>query len=149
MSAATLPAPASGAMLTEPESVKRFILGGNATFTLVSASTGKRFTFKMRKPEGKPTFVSLLTGSCNESDYSYLGTMFNGSTAVRHTRGSKVAADAPSAKALAWFLKNLLTANYVSPMMEFWHEGRCGMCGRKLTDPESIARGIGPVCADK
>jgi len=24
--------------------------------------------------------------------------------------------------------------------------GQCGMCGRKLTDPESIRRGTGPVC---
>lgn len=27
--------------------------------------------------------------------------------------------------------------------------GVCGMCGRTLTDEESRARGIGPVCADK
>lgn len=27
--------------------------------------------------------------------------------------------------------------------------GRCGCCGRELTDPESIAAGIGPVCAGR
>lgn len=27
--------------------------------------------------------------------------------------------------------------------------GRCAVCSRDLTDPESIERGIGPVCADK
>jgi hypothetical protein len=27
--------------------------------------------------------------------------------------------------------------------------GHCGVCGRTLTDPESIARGIGPVCAGR
>lgn len=27
--------------------------------------------------------------------------------------------------------------------------GACSMCGRTLTDPESIAAGIGPVCAEK
>jgi hypothetical protein len=27
--------------------------------------------------------------------------------------------------------------------------GRCSVCSRDLTDPESIARGIGPVCAEK
>lgn len=27
--------------------------------------------------------------------------------------------------------------------------GRCGICGRELTDPVSIERGIGPICADK
>jgi hypothetical protein len=27
--------------------------------------------------------------------------------------------------------------------------GKCGICGRKLTTPESLAYGIGPVCRDK
>lgn len=27
--------------------------------------------------------------------------------------------------------------------------GSCGCCGRELTDPESIARGIGPVCIEQ
>lgn len=27
--------------------------------------------------------------------------------------------------------------------------GRCGVCGRKLEDESSVARGIGPVCAQK
>lgn len=27
--------------------------------------------------------------------------------------------------------------------------GRCACCGLKLTDPESVERGIGPICAEK
>lgn len=27
--------------------------------------------------------------------------------------------------------------------------GHCGVCGRTLTDPDSIDRGIGPVCAER
>ena len=27
--------------------------------------------------------------------------------------------------------------------------GRCSVCSRDLTDPESIARGVGPICAGK
>ena len=33
--------------------------------------------------------------------------------------------------------------------LEVWHQGSCGKCGRPLTVPESIASGIGPVCASK
>ena len=30
------------------------------------------------------------------------------------------------------------------------HEyGQCSCCGRELTNPESVARGIGPICADR
>ena len=28
-----------------------------------------------------------------------------------------------------------------------FHDGKCGRCGRKLTVPESIQSGLGPVCA--
>lgn len=27
--------------------------------------------------------------------------------------------------------------------------GQCACCGRELTDPESVERGIGPICAEK
>jgi hypothetical protein len=27
--------------------------------------------------------------------------------------------------------------------------GHCCICNRELTNPESVARGIGPICADK
>lgn len=34
--------------------------------------------------------------------------------------------------------------------IRYGHEiGACGVCGRTLTNPESIAAGIGPVCAGK
>ncbi|MCH9729159.1 MAG: hypothetical protein K0U84_05675 [Actinomycetia bacterium] len=29
------------------------------------------------------------------------------------------------------------------------HSGNCGFCGRKLTDPASVERGIGPECLKK
>jgi hypothetical protein len=29
------------------------------------------------------------------------------------------------------------------------HSGRCGRCGRTLTTPDSIERGLGPECAHK
>ena len=35
-------------------------------------------------------------------------------------------------------------------MMRYGHAtGVCGVCGRALSDPESVALGIGPVCAGK
>lgn len=40
--------------------------------------------------------------------------------------------------------------NVEKALAEYGHQkGRCGICNRTLTDPESIARGIGPVCADR
>ena len=59
--------------------IKTFALAGNATFTVTSKRTGTRFTFKIRQPKPTtPHFVKVLTGPNNESDYRFIGTIFDG-----------------------------------------------------------------------
>ena len=132
--------------LTDPDQAHDFILAGNATVTIVSVKTGARFTYKIRQPkDDSPHFIKVLTGADNESDYQFLGTVFDGDN-YRHGRRSAIGEDAPSARAWAWFWDRL-TRGLDLDAVEVWHEGRCGRCGRKLTVPESIATGLGPVCA--
>jgi len=125
--------------------IETFMMAGNATLTLKSEKTGVHFTYRVRASEdGKVSFVSLMNGPDNEKNYSYLGTIRDGIFA--HGAKSKIGADAPSAKAFTWF-HNHLKSSTVPAQLQVWHEGRCGRCGRKLTHPESIERGIGPECA--
>lgn len=145
----------SGAELA-PQYRREYLLSGDATATFVSRSTGVRFTFRVRQStppkfelgcEGpQPHFVSVLDGPENTSDYSYLGTIFDGRT-FRHGARSYIAPNAPSAKAFAWCWAHLDD----DKSLEFavYHLGHCGRCGRPLTTPESIERGLGPVCAEK
>jgi hypothetical protein len=139
---------AEPARMTEAEKVLRFALAGNATFTIVSLKTGTRFTFKVRAKDERMSFVSLLTGSDNENDFSYLGTIFSDSRTFRHGRKSRITEDAPSSRAFAWFWSKLL-GGALPETMEFHHAGRCGRCGRKLTVPESVETGLGPECATR
>ena len=136
------------ARLLTGESAARFILSGKARITLVSQRTGARFTYRIASPsKGADAihFVSLLSGSDNESDYTFLGTIFGAST-YRHGRRSSVGSDTPSARAFEWAWSHL--AKQVLPgQLEIWHEGRCGACGRVLTVPDSIENGLGPICA--
>lgn len=126
----------------------QFLLAGRARFTFVSEKTGTRFTFRVtQKDATSPHFVSVLTGSDNESSYTYMGCIFGDKT-FRATRGSKVSQDAASFKAFAWAW-SYLSRGEMPPSMELWHEGRCGRCGRALTVPESIESGIGPVCESR
>lgn len=127
--------------------VREFILAGNATFTLRSAKTGTRFTYKIRHPEDKPHFVSVLTGSDNESDFTFLGTIFPDGK-YKHGARAKITQEAPSAQAFGWFYSKL-NQGELHPQLEVWHEGRCGRCGRKLTVPESVENGLGPECIKK
>lgn len=124
---------------------KKFVLAGNATFTLTSKKTGKRFTYKVRQPQpDKPHFVSLLSGANNESDFNFLGTIFS-DTAFVHGKRSRISRKAPSAMAFNWFWDHI--NNLPEDKVEVHHEGKCCRCGRKLTVPSSIESGIGPECA--
>lgn len=129
------------------EAIKAFLLAGNATVTFQNPTTGNRFTYKITKGKEPtaPHFVKVLTGQDNESDYTYLGCIFDG-LSFRVTAKSRIAADAPSARVFAWVWVRVLNSMDLGPI-EIWHEGRCGKCGRKLTVPESVARGLGPECA--
>lgn len=137
--------------LTSAADALRFALAGNARLTLVSKKTGQRFTYRVRQPKGEagqkpsPHFVQLLSGPDNTADYQFLGTIFNAQE-YRPGRKSRIGAAAPSARAWAWFWPRL-AAGHLPEALEVWHEGRCGRCGRALTVPESIERGIGPECA--
>jgi hypothetical protein len=126
---------------------RQFALAGKSTFTVHNPSTGNRFTFKVTKgkQETAPHFVKVMTGPDNESSFTYLGTIFNG-TNYAHGRKSPISQEAPSAKAFAFVwsrIDNLPTA------LEFMHAGKCCRCGRKLTVPESIECGYGSECASK
>lgn len=139
--------------ITSAADALRFALAGNARLTLVSKKTQHRFTYRIRQPKEPnqppgaepPHFVQVLTGPDNTGDFTFLGTIFKRGE-YRIGRKSPISAAAPSAMAWAWFWPRLLK-DRIPETMEVWHEGRCGRCGRALTVPESIERGIGPECA--
>ena len=141
---------AESAMLRQG-SERAYILAGDARFTLVSKRTGQRFTYRVEHVEGTEMFpgdkwfVSVLTGPNNSEDYTYAGTIF-ASGKFRHTRNSKIDATAPSFVAFDWAWRNI---ERLDGRVEVWHLGCCSRCGRDLTDPESIAIGLGPICAGK
>jgi hypothetical protein len=130
------------------ENAITFILAGNATFTLRSAKTGARYTYKVRKNEDKPGvwFVGYLTGSDNESDFTPLANIRD--RKVRLNSKMKNFEKSAPWVALNWFLTNLF-ANITPGNIEIFHAGRCGRCGRKLTVPESVTDGFGPECIGK
>jgi hypothetical protein len=133
--------------IQDPKHRYEYMLAGNAKVTLVSKKSGARFTYQIRRKDLEDKrflhFVSLLRGPDNQADYMFLGTIFGGEQ-YRHSKKSPIGPDAPGAKAFEWAWNNLASQD-----MEVWHSGACSRCGRELTDPASIARGLGPVCAEK
>ncbi len=126
--------------LTKP---RDFVFAGRAHFSLRNARTGARYTYKVTRPkkqfvEGTTVFfVSYRTAE----GWTYLGMI--AFDKFKLTKASKMPFNDPSVKGIIWLLRNL---DDIEPPMEFYHEGRCAKCGRRLTDPESIKTGFGPHC---
>lgn len=97
--------------------------------------------------EASRVFHFFADGPDNDNDFLYMGTIF--SDGFKSTKRSRVTPTAPSFAAFAWFLARMPRGGELaaSDVIEVWHEGKCGRCGRKLTVPESLERGIGPDCA--
>ena len=47
----------------------------------------------------------------------------------------------------AWFWRAVNESQAALTQAEVWHDGHCSCCGKKLTVPESLSTGIGPICA--
>lgn len=141
------------AQLRDPQRTIAFMLAGSAYVTFQSRRTGNRFTYKIsqasesRNGKPPPHFVALLVGPDNSRSYEFLGTIFE-RKAYAHGRNSKVSESATGAIAFMWVWRKL-SAGQMHEELDVWHEGRCGRCGRRLTTPESIETGLGPVCAGR
>lgn len=147
----------SRAQITDPRWALDYVLAGRGKFTIVSVRSGARFTYKIQSPppmddryQGNPNqgtvpmpplFVKVLASD----DYLFVG--FIRGRNFKHSTKAKVSADAPSFQAFNWLYRMLLAGRLPEDKIEFWHEGKCGKCGRALTVPESIQRGLGPICA--
>lgn len=134
------------------DDVTAFITAGDATFTVVSKLTGKRFTFRVVKARRAPEdqrppvwWVHVLIGPDNTCDYGFLGTI-RATGDYAPSPKSKIGPKAPSRIAWEWFIWYLTEKRDLHRDCEVWHEGACGRCGRKLTVPESIKNGFGPKC---
>lgn len=127
-----------------------FLLAGNAHVTFQSRKTGTRFTYRVRQAKQRegggtpPHFVAVLTGPDNGASYEYLGFLRDGRF-IHGGRQARIEASAQSAVAFAWVWR-CLSAGKMHLELAVYHEGRCGRCGRRLTDPLSISTGLGPKC---
>jgi len=122
------------------DSKRDFILGGNAIVTFKSLKTNKHYTYKIKKAKNIDIYFVSVLFNADSKQYQYIGCI-NSKKQFISTKNSKVSINAISFRAFNWSWNNLNADE-----MEIWHEGRCGRCGRSLTDPESIRLGFGPIC---
>ena len=132
-------------VIRDVKHVRQFMFAGKATLTLKSEASGDHYTLKINKMKDKQGlfFVSLLSSA---NQYTYLGMIVGTVPMFKLTAKSKMSEDSTPVRAVKYFLNHLVEHNQIAPKLEVRHEGCCGRCGRELTHPDSIDRGIGPEC---
>lgn len=127
----------------------RFFEGGHAYFSVKNAQD-EHFTYRINSKENTDGttvfFVALLTGPDNWANYTYMGMYSPETGEIRLTRASRYAEDSTPVKVARWAVKIVRTQGAVPAGYSIRHNGKCCRCGRMLTDPTSIERGIGPEC---
>ena len=130
------------------------LLAGNLTMTVTSLKTGDHITVKCackrksnsgweRSGYAEATHVFLSVPSAGGWP-DKIGTYYP------KTGRLYPAADADPAR--VWAAQRVLLAACgvtPHPQTELLTADRCGRCGRQLTDPISVSRGIGPECWGK
>lgn len=127
----------AGGLIRGYDNKLNFLLGGRARFVLKSLKTEKSFSYSIKKIKNYYAVYSKQKHS------GYLGALTFIKGKLRFRPNPMVHA-IPAAMAFAWYVENINSLD-----CELYHQGACSMCGRALSDPESIEKGIGPVCAEK
>lgn len=143
-------------MVTEPRTDGPAVKLFNGRYTIESKQTGEHRTFWVRTQEKDAKFapgrrlVMLLTGSQNDNPDDYTAFGFAEEFGIRIFPSKQ--ANSPRWAQFADLLWTLALDGAFSSWTEkgfrILVEGACCRCNRPLTTPESIRRGIGPVCAD-
>ena len=137
-----------------PELSEKFLLAGRAVFT-VSNPKGDHYTFKVRRVEsewpkfsGKMSTTYFVNAKVSGTDhpYGYIGILDTAKGTIKCTAKSEFLPGTKEYDVAAWACQSVLNSKMIPDGYHIEHAGRCGKCGRQLTDPESIQRGIGPEC---
>src|SRR6185503_17282774 len=124
----------------------------NGTYTIIlDAATDEYRTIRLADAPASfnaapgTQIASFLSGADNEA--SYTGFAFVVGTSARIWKKFDKHSGGKCVQALAQLLAS---DDPIEAMREYvLRSARCGVCGRKLTTPDSIRMGIGPICASK
>ncbi len=121
----------------------------NAIVTIRNPATGDHRTFKVSSNRQGTRFVSLLTGSDNQSDYTAFAIVGSGAYDKIAFTFKKYKTQ-PGDKKTQWEkFTDLLNRplHYQNERgLEYHISTRCRRCNRVLSVPRSIQTGLGPEC---
>lgn len=136
------------------EDIRQFILGGTSDFTIQQESTNGKpsviIKYRVKKNDtGTCWFIytEISKDSDLVSDGKHLVYQGYLNRNMQFNIGKKGIQDynKQAINGLLWVLRH----NSLPPVVHVYHHGKCSVCGRKLTDIESLKYGVGPICRKK
>jgi len=118
----------------------------NGCITIRSKATGEHRTVRIKTQPMDSNFfpgkrlVELLEGPDNESSYRSFGRISDTADSIVLWRKYL------DSKFYRWLASFLLDPDLFLDRVDVNFDGRCRRCNHKLTTPESVRLGIGPVC---
>lgn len=125
------------------DKVKEYALGGNALLIVKNEKTGKHMRFKINTSPVYPDQWSVIAISPTE----FVGVILSNFKFVMYQPDRAGGYVLKAAFKAIW--QRVLRPDLCEPTLKFYHDGRCGVCRRPLTDLTSIQLGIGPICAGR
>ncbi len=143
-----------------PQINKAFLFAGRATF-IAESPKGDHFTFRVGSQtsewplgSGKKNTTFFLNVRAaggrrkpngSQSPWRYIGILKDTGD-IKPTAKSEYKPDDKLFAVAAWSVRQVLDGKLLPEGYAIHHAGKCGKCGRELTDPTSMERGIGPDC---
>jgi len=118
----------------------------SAPIVIQSRKTEKDYTFKISRSEWQENWYTHIWIEQTYNHYTHMGTFREGVIIKNHE-----VLKTKCAIAIAWVLRQIMYEKWerLEKSVLIMHSGRCLACGKRLTDAESIKRGLGPVCAQQ
>lgn len=126
--------------------LRDFVFAGNALFTITNTLTNNHVTFKVKKHKEEDVWFVYTLGQYGH--YDFIGTCFSDKK-YKHSKNSQISPKDKKVAVFNWFLDKFFNNQDKHPMVKVYHHGRCGACHKKLTTPQSIKSGIGPICGGR
>lgn len=112
-------------------------------FTVQSKRTGKDYTFKVKRSSWNNNMFTHVYVETEYLNFKHLGFYSQGKVIK-----NRAEVNTPSSTAISYILNLVENQRFetLDSQVDIFHTGKCLVCGKTLTDAESIKLGLGPVC---
>lgn len=145
--------------ITELSHLQNFLLGGKAMFTLRNEKSGNHIVFSFRKQDVK--YKHIFPIKLTPTQYIYVhkhSKIYLGYFQCKLDVDPPITWIHPNSKLyedemvyyriIMNFLMMVFSIGKMPKGLKIYYNGKCSICGRKLTDPDYIKIGIGKYCLE-